>query len=160
MKTATTLDTDQLQVVWEQLDGACEAVERLQDNGISTGMVDFSSLVSLKNEVEELIQAQGKELSFKDVVEEAKIPFNLEAVKRELRDVIDGRFMVRQYKGYRGLDKQGISTYYVYFDTPTPQNKNGITVTLESLGLEPTKMRVTSGSYGYIIAFKVKEEGK
>ncbi|WQZ49425.1 hypothetical protein Z3_109 [Bacillus phage Z3] len=159
MKT-TTLNTDQLQVVWEQLDGACEAVERLQENGISTGMVDFSSLVSLKNEVEELIQAQGKKLTFKDVVEEAKIPFNLEAVKRELRDVIDGRFMVRQYKGYRLLDKQGISTYYVYFDTPTPQNKNGITVTLESLGLEPTKMRVTSGSYGYIIAFKVKEEGK
>lgn len=156
MKT-TTLNTDQLQVVWDQLDGACEAVERLQENGISTGMVDFSSLVSLKNEVEELIQAQGKKLTFKDVVGEAKIPFNLEAVKRELRDVIDGRFMVRQYKGYRGLDKQGISTYYVYFDTPTPQNKNGITVTLESLGLEPTKMRVTSGSYGYIIAFKVKE---
>ncbi|AHJ87191.1 hypothetical protein BCP8-2_153 [Bacillus phage BCP8-2] len=35
----TTLNTDQLQVVWEQLDGACEAVERLQENGISTGMV-------------------------------------------------------------------------------------------------------------------------
>lgn len=156
MKTAT-LNTDQLQVVWEQLDGACEAVERLQENGISTGMVDFSSLVSLKNEVEELIQAQGKKLSFKDIVGESKIPFNLEAVKRELREVIDGKFMVRQYKGYRGLDKQGISTYYVYFDTPTPQNKHGITVTLESLGLEPTKMRVTSGSYGYIISFKVKE---
>ncbi|AHN66634.1 hypothetical protein Bcp1_159 [Bacillus phage Bcp1] len=160
MKTTATLNTDQLQVVWEQLDGACEAVERLQENGISTGSVDFSSLVSLKNEVEELIQAQGKKLSFKDIVETNKIPFNLEAVKRELNDVIDGRFMVRQYKGYRMLDKQGISTYYVYFDNPSPKNKDGITVTLEALGLEPTKMRITSGSYGYIIAFKVKEEGK
>ncbi len=159
MKT-TTLSTDQLQVVWEQLDGACEAVERLQENGISTGMVDFSSLVSLKNEVEELIQAQGKKLTFKDIVGEAKIPFNLEAVKRELRDVIDGRFMVRKDGRYKGLEKDGVLSYTVYFDTPTPQNKNGITVTLESLGLEPTKMRVTSGSYGYIIAFKVKEEGK
>jgi len=156
----TTLNTDQLQVVWEQLDGACEALERLQENGISTGMVDFSSVVALKNEVEELMQKQGKALSFKDIVETNKIPFNLEAVKRELREVIDGKFMVRQYKGYRGLDRQGIHTYYVYFDTPTPRNKDGITVTLEALGLEPTKMRVTSGSYGYIISFKVKEEGK
>lgn len=160
MKTAATLTTDQLQVVWEQLDGACEAVERLQENGISTGMVDFSSLVSLKNEVEELMQAQGKELSFKDVVETNKIPFNLNAVKRELKDVIDGKFMVRQYRGDRGLESRGILTYNVYFDTPTPRNQEGIKVTLESLGLEPTNMIIVGGSYGYQISFKVKEEGK
>ncbi|UXQ89010.1 hypothetical protein Thu_167 [Bacillus phage Thurquoise] len=160
MKTATTLNTDQLQVVWEQLDGACEAVERLGENGISTGMVDFSALVSLKNEVEELIQKQGKELSFKDIVETNKIPFNLEAVKRELKEVVDGKFMVRQYRGYRGLENRGILTYNVYFDTSTPRNQEGIRVTLEALGLEPTKMVVIGGSYGYLIRFKVKKEGK
>lgn len=159
MKTAT-LNTDQLQVVWEQLDGACEAVERLQENGISTGMVDFSSLVSLKNEVEELIQAQGKKLTFKDIVGEAKIPFNLEAVKRELRDVIDGRFMVRKDGRYKGLEKEGVMSYLVYFDTPTPRNKDGIRVTLEALDLEPTSMIIVGGSYGYTIGFRTKEEGK
>ncbi|AFQ96455.1 hypothetical protein [Bacillus phage vB_BceM_Bc431v3] len=156
----TTLNTDQLQVVWEQLDGACEALERLQDNGISTGMVDFSSVVALKNEVEELMQKQGKELSFKDIVETNKIPFNLDALKRDLKAVVDGKFMVRQYRGYKGLENRGVFTYNVHFDVPTPNNQEAIKQVLGCYDVDVQRFRISEGSYGYIIGFKVKEEGK
>lgn len=49
----------QLLRIWKQLDGACEALERLEENGIETS-IDFSAVVSLKNEVEEMIHAKSR----------------------------------------------------------------------------------------------------
>jgi hypothetical protein len=54
------LEKEQLERIWEQLDGACEALERLAENGVETG-IDFSSVVSLKNEVEKMIDSDIKE---------------------------------------------------------------------------------------------------
>lgn len=49
----------QLEKIWKQLDGACEALERLEENGIKTD-IDFSAVVSLKAEVEELIEKKSR----------------------------------------------------------------------------------------------------
>jgi len=49
----------QLQKIWKQLDNACEALERLEENGVETG-VDFSAVVSLKNKVEEVIEKKSR----------------------------------------------------------------------------------------------------
>lgn len=50
---------NQLVKIWKQLDGACEAIEKLEENGIETGL-DFSSIVLMKNEVEEMIQKKSR----------------------------------------------------------------------------------------------------
>lgn len=50
----------ELMKTWKQLDGACEALDRLQEHGIDTEYVDFSAIVSLKNEVEEMIQSKSR----------------------------------------------------------------------------------------------------
>ena len=49
----------QLEKIWKQLDGACEALERLAENGIETD-IDFSAVVSLKTEVEEMIEKKSR----------------------------------------------------------------------------------------------------
>ena len=49
----------QLEKIWKQLDGACEALERLAENGIETD-IDFSAVVYLKNEVEEMIEKKTR----------------------------------------------------------------------------------------------------
>lgn len=57
----------QLQKIWKQLDGACEALERLgeYDDGEALleshkNFIDFSSMVSLKNDIEELIEVKTR----------------------------------------------------------------------------------------------------
>ena len=50
----------QLVKVWKQLDGMCEALERLEEDGIDTQGIDFSTVVSLKNNVEELIEQKTR----------------------------------------------------------------------------------------------------
>jgi hypothetical protein len=43
---------------WKQLDGCLEALERLEEFGMlekHENLIDFSTIVNLKNEVEELI---------------------------------------------------------------------------------------------------------
>jgi hypothetical protein len=54
-----TLKKAQLEKIWKQLDGACEALEKLSENGVETS-IDFSSVVSLKNEVEEMIEQKSR----------------------------------------------------------------------------------------------------
>ena len=54
-----TLKKSQLVRIWKQLDGACEALERLEDNEIETN-IDFSAIVGLKNEVEEAIEKKSR----------------------------------------------------------------------------------------------------
>jgi hypothetical protein len=49
-----------LEKIWRQLDGACEALEKLEENGIDTGNVDFSAVVSLKEKIEELIEQKTR----------------------------------------------------------------------------------------------------
>ncbi|MGG6449523.1 hypothetical protein [Pseudobacillus badius] len=49
-----------LEKVWRQLDGACEALERLKENNIDTGQVDFFAVVNLKNSVEEMIEQKTR----------------------------------------------------------------------------------------------------
>lgn len=55
-----SLNKYQLEKIWKQLDGALEAIERLQENEIDTLSVDFSEIVSLKNNVEEMINARSR----------------------------------------------------------------------------------------------------
>lgn len=52
----------QLEKIWKQLDGCCEALERLEEIGFDMGRnnVDFSSIVSLKNRVEEEIEMRTR----------------------------------------------------------------------------------------------------
>lgn len=64
----------QLTKVWKQLDGACEALERLfeYEEGrllLDDSRIDFSAIVSLKNEVEELIEKRSRK---KDGVQKLK----------------------------------------------------------------------------------------
>lgn len=54
-----SLTKKQLERIWKQLDNATEALERLEDNGIRTG-IDFSAVVSLKNDVEERIEKKAR----------------------------------------------------------------------------------------------------
>lgn len=53
------LTKKQLVKIWKQLDNATEALERLGEDGIETG-IDFSAVVSLKNDVEELIDQKTR----------------------------------------------------------------------------------------------------
>lgn len=48
------LTKDELQKIWNQLDGACEGLEKLMQEGVDTSDVDFSAIVILKNKVEEM----------------------------------------------------------------------------------------------------------
>jgi hypothetical protein len=50
----------QLQKIWKQLDGACEAIERLEENNITYPFIDLSAIVSLKNTVEEMIEKKTR----------------------------------------------------------------------------------------------------
>ncbi|GGK22817.1 hypothetical protein GCM10010965_14660 [Caldalkalibacillus thermarum] len=49
----------ELEKIWKQLDGACEAIEKLENNGIEVN-IDFTALVSLKNKVEEMIEQKTR----------------------------------------------------------------------------------------------------
>lgn len=56
-----------LMKIWKQLDGALEALERLQEDeeGVQLlkdheNRIDFSALVNLKNDVEELIEKKSR----------------------------------------------------------------------------------------------------
>lgn len=46
--------------IWKQLDGACEAIEKLQENGIDTEFVVFSDVVSLKEQIEIMIEKKSR----------------------------------------------------------------------------------------------------
>lgn len=52
----------QLAKIWKQLDGACEALERLGEDGvdITEYFIDFSGIVALKNDVEEMIDKKSR----------------------------------------------------------------------------------------------------
>ena len=50
----------QLERIWKQLDGMCEALEQLQENDIDTHGIDFSAVVLLKNDVEEMIEKKSR----------------------------------------------------------------------------------------------------
>lgn len=50
----------QLVKIWKQLDGANEALERLQEEGVETYNIDFSAVVALKNDVEEMIKKKSR----------------------------------------------------------------------------------------------------
>lgn len=61
------LTKKQLEKIWKQLDGACEALERLSEYEDGQKIlehhknhVDFSAMVSLKNEVEELAEQKSR----------------------------------------------------------------------------------------------------
>lgn len=54
------LTKDQLQKVWDQLDGACEALEQLDIHGINLGDEELSRLNHIKSKVEFLIEEQEK----------------------------------------------------------------------------------------------------
>lgn len=49
----------ELEKIWKQLDGACEAIEKLENNGIEVN-VDFSAIVALKNKVEKMIEQKTR----------------------------------------------------------------------------------------------------
>ena len=56
-----TLKKAELVKVWKQLDGALEAIEKLEEHtNLNTKSVDFSAIVSLKNEVEGLIEQKTR----------------------------------------------------------------------------------------------------
>lgn len=50
----------ELEKIWKQLDGACEAIEKLQEEGLCDDEVLFSDIVSLKNDVEKEIHKRTK----------------------------------------------------------------------------------------------------
>ena len=50
----------ELEKIWRYLDKACESMEKLEQNEVDLGMVDFSAVVSLKNRVEELIEQKTR----------------------------------------------------------------------------------------------------
>jgi hypothetical protein len=53
------LTKKQLDKIWKQLDGANEALERLEEYGVDTN-IDFSAVVGLKNRVEEMAQKKAR----------------------------------------------------------------------------------------------------
>jgi hypothetical protein len=62
-----TLTKAQLQRIWKQLDGACEALERMghYDDGQKLldkydNRIDFSALVMMKNNVEDFIEKKSR----------------------------------------------------------------------------------------------------
>lgn len=67
----------------------------------------------------------------------------LEEVKRQLKEKVDGRVMVRKNS----------NRYSVYFDTPTPRNKEIIREILEVHGYTAYNFMIMGGSYGYVISF-------
>ncbi|QJI52328.1 hypothetical protein [Psychrobacillus phage Perkons] len=52
----------ELEKVWKQLDGMCEALERLEEGGIETD-IDFSAITGLKQTVEDLIEKKTRKKS-------------------------------------------------------------------------------------------------
>ena len=67
----------QLVKVWNQLDGACEALERLfeYEEGrllLDDTNIDFSAIVSLKNSVEELIEKKSRKPKASGGIEKLK----------------------------------------------------------------------------------------
>lgn len=56
-----TLKKAELVKTWKQLDSALEALERLEENtGLDTSRIDSSAIVSLKNDVEDLIRQKER----------------------------------------------------------------------------------------------------
>jgi hypothetical protein len=62
-----TLTKGQLQRIWKQLDGACEALEQLShyDDGLKLlekyeNRIEFSALVMMKNNVEDFIEKKSR----------------------------------------------------------------------------------------------------
>jgi hypothetical protein len=57
----------QLERIWKQLDGCCEALEKLSHDTDGSALlhlhekyIDFSAIVSLKNDVEEMIEKKSR----------------------------------------------------------------------------------------------------
>jgi len=50
----------QLVKIWKQLDGMNEALELLQENDVDIYNIDFSAVVALKNDVEDMIQKKTR----------------------------------------------------------------------------------------------------
>jgi hypothetical protein len=50
----------ELEKVWKQLDGCCEAIEKLAYADIDVDYALFGDIVSLKNQIEELIVAKSR----------------------------------------------------------------------------------------------------
>lgn len=58
-----TLKKAELVKVWKQLDGALEAIERIEEGTeLNTSSVDSSAIVNLKNKVEDLIRQKERKV--------------------------------------------------------------------------------------------------
>ena len=59
------MNKPELMIIWKQLDNPCEAIEKLFETEdvrimLDDSKIDFSAIVSLKNEVEEMIHKKSK----------------------------------------------------------------------------------------------------
>lgn len=52
----------ELEKIWKQLDNTCEALEKLGENDVDVNdyNIDFSGVVALKNDVEEMIEKKSR----------------------------------------------------------------------------------------------------
>lgn len=82
----------------------------------------------------------------------------MDELKKELKDSITGKVMLRKNRNYKGLEKMNIDTYDVYFDTPTTKNKELIKKLIEDKGYKASGFRIIGGSYGYVITFNTKKD--
>lgn len=60
LKGADIMKKPELVKCWKQLDQSLEAIEKLQEAGFKTDGIDFSAIVSLKNDVEESIHEKTR----------------------------------------------------------------------------------------------------
>lgn len=50
----------ELEKIWKQLDGACDALEKLQETLMDLHGIDVTAIVGLKNDVEALIVQKSR----------------------------------------------------------------------------------------------------
>lgn len=82
----------------------------------------------------------------------------IEKLKKALKQNMDGKIMIRNDSSFAGDDRRGIHTFNLYFDIPTPRNKDLINSEIVKMGFNPLGIRIVGGSYGYVITFKTKKE--
>jgi hypothetical protein len=81
----------------------------------------------------------------------------VEALKKDLRNIVQGKVMVRKSRSHRfALDED---YYDVYYAIPTMANKENILNTIWKHGFDcwQKDSRVVGGAYGYVFHTRIKK---
>ena len=82
----------------------------------------------------------------------------MKELKKQLKDSVDGKVMVRKSSQFKYREKFGEYRYDVYFDFPTTENKETIKRIISENGYTPLGFKIIAGTYGYVISFVSKEQ--